>query len=83
VSVAFTNGILSTQNLRKQLKTPDGKMPSKAIVKQRIRTLDDPLRKFLTGDVLPLMHKFIDKAKAVDGRSISHSTSSTMRNSSA
>jgi phosphatidylserine/phosphatidylglycerophosphate/cardiolipin synthase-like enzyme len=68
VSVGFTNGILSTQNLRKQLKTPDGKLPSKAVVKQRIRTLDDPLRKFLTGDVLPLMHKFFDKAKEVDGK---------------
>src|SRR5262249_42907507 len=36
VSVAFTNGILSTQNLRKQLQTPKGTAPSLGAVKQHI-----------------------------------------------
>ncbi len=46
-TVAFNNGILSTQNLRKQLKTPDGKTPSKSEVLRRIADRNDPLRRFL------------------------------------
>src|SRR5947209_8637283 len=56
VSAFFNNGILSTQNLRKQLKTAVGKAPTKDDIKKHIadpENLDDPIRTFLAGDVLP------------------------------
>lgn len=66
ISVAFTNGILSTQNLRKQVETPDGRIPNKDIVKARFSYPSDPLRGFLAGDVLPLLQSFFARAKADD-----------------
>jgi phosphatidylserine/phosphatidylglycerophosphate/cardiolipin synthase-like enzyme len=68
VSVGFNNGILSTQNLRKQLRTPKGKTPSAAQVTKRIGTVDDPLRTFLAGDVLPLLRTLFERAEAEDGQ---------------
>jgi phosphatidylserine/phosphatidylglycerophosphate/cardiolipin synthase-like enzyme len=68
VSVGFNNGILSTQNLRKQLRTPKGKTPSAAQVTKRIGTVDDPLRTFLAGDVLPLLRTLFERAQAEDGQ---------------
>ncbi|HEX8165530.1 MAG TPA: phospholipase D-like domain-containing protein [Beijerinckiaceae bacterium] len=68
ISVAFTNGILSTQNLRKQLETPEGLAPSKDEVKKRIADPADPLRRFLSGDVLMLFRRFFDRAKELDAR---------------
>src|SRR5437868_12452365 len=53
VSAYFNNGILSTQNLRKQLETPDGEAPTKPQIDARIKKPGDPIRTFLAGDVLP------------------------------
>lgn len=68
VSVGFNNGILSTQNLRKQLNTPAGKAPSVARVRERITTVGDPLRRYLAGDVLVLLKTLFERAQAEDGR---------------
>lgn len=57
--VAFTNGILSTQNLRVQLHVLKGKKPSKALLREHTGKPDDPVRKFLTGDVLPTIKGFL------------------------
>ncbi len=70
ITVAFTNGILSTQNLRKQLKTPDGQAPTKQQVEKRIgdpKKFDDPLRLFLAGDVLPTLKSLFDRANRENG----------------
>ncbi|WPH17905.1 phospholipase D-like domain-containing protein [Variovorax paradoxus] len=67
ISVGFNNGILSTQNLRKQLRTPKGKTPSAALVRKRIETVDDPLRRYLAGDVLPMLRELFERAEAQDG----------------
>jgi hypothetical protein len=59
-TAVFTNGILSTQNLRNQLKTPAGKAPSAQILRQQhTQVPDDPIRDFLTGDVLPTVKEFL------------------------
>lgn len=68
VAAAFTNGILSTQNLRKQLNTKDGVAPTKGQVKKHIDKPGDPIREFLAGDVLPTLRMFFERAKAIDGR---------------
>ena len=67
ISVAFTNGILSTQNLRKQLETKPGVAPSKAQVQKHIEKPGDPIRKFLAGDVLPALKSLFERAEAEDG----------------
>jgi phosphatidylserine/phosphatidylglycerophosphate/cardiolipin synthase-like enzyme len=68
VSVCFNNGILSTQNLRKQLRTPKGKAPSAAQVRKRIGTVGDALRTYLAGDILPLLRGLFERAEAEDGQ---------------
>jgi phosphatidylserine/phosphatidylglycerophosphate/cardiolipin synthase-like enzyme len=65
--VAFTNGILSTQNLRKQLKTPKGKVPSKADIDKHIAVKGDAIRTFLAGDVLPALRSLFDRAELENG----------------
>ena len=65
--VAFTNGILSTQNLRKQLETPDGQAPTKAQLDKRLKKKDDPVRAFLAGDVLPALRRLFARAAAENG----------------
>ena len=56
ITAGFTSGILSTQNLRKQLETPKGQAPSKKALEQHIDTdKPDKIRTFLTGDALPLI----------------------------
>src|SRR6266540_2445269 len=67
IEVAFTNGILSTQNLRKQLETPDGEAPTKAQLDKRITKKNDPVRSFLAGDVLPALKRLFERAAAEDG----------------
>lgn len=67
VSIGFNNGILSTQNLRKQLRTPKGKMPSASLVRKRIETVGDPLRRYLAGDILPLLRELFERAEAEGG----------------
>lgn len=65
VTVGFTNGILSTQNLRQQLKTPQGQPPTKKQLTDHIDTkADDPIRTFLSADALTLMRGFMARAKA-------------------
>jgi phosphatidylserine/phosphatidylglycerophosphate/cardiolipin synthase-like enzyme len=56
----FTNGILSTQNLRVQLHTPAGQAPSaQALRTQHTKVVGDPIREFLSGDVLPTLKQFL------------------------
>jgi phosphatidylserine/phosphatidylglycerophosphate/cardiolipin synthase-like enzyme len=65
ITAGFTNGILSTQNLRQQLKTPKGQAPSKKQLEQHIDTdKPDAIREFLTADALPLISSFVGRAKA-------------------
>jgi len=64
VSAGFTNGILSTQNLRQQLKTPQGRAPTKSDLEKHIQDPKDEIRRFLTADALPLMAGFMARAKA-------------------
>lgn len=67
ISIGFNNGILSTQNLRKQLRTPKGKLPSAAVVRKRIETVGDPLRRYLAGDILPLLRELFERAETEGG----------------
>jgi phosphatidylserine/phosphatidylglycerophosphate/cardiolipin synthase-like enzyme len=70
VSAFFNNGILSTQNLRKQLKTPDGKAPTKPQIDKHIgdpTKFDDPIRTFLAGDVLPALKSMFTRADKENG----------------
>jgi phosphatidylserine/phosphatidylglycerophosphate/cardiolipin synthase-like enzyme len=67
VSAYFNNGILSTQNLRKQLETPDGGPPSLGAVKKLINDPTSKLRKFLAGDVLPALKTMFSRAEEIDG----------------
>lgn len=63
VSAGFTNGILSTQNLRQQLNIAPGDTPTKKNLKSHIKTSNDKIREFLTADALPLIHGFMERAK--------------------
>jgi phosphatidylserine/phosphatidylglycerophosphate/cardiolipin synthase-like enzyme len=67
VSAFFNNGILSTQNLRKQLETPDGKAPTKPQIDAHIQKTGDPIRTFLSGDVLPALKSMFARAEKEDG----------------
>ncbi|MDE1146384.1 MAG: phospholipase D-like domain-containing protein [Azospirillaceae bacterium] len=60
-SAVFTNGILSTQNLRQQLHTPAGQAPSKGYVLDQVKQPGNPIRTFLTGDVLPTLTDFLQR----------------------
>lgn len=68
VAVAFTNGILSTQNMRKLLDTPDGKAPSKPQVDSHLEKPGDAIREFLAGDVLPTLRMLFQRAQDIDGK---------------
>lgn len=67
VSAYFNNGILSTQNLRKQLMTQPGKAPSKAELKKHIDKPGDKIREFLSGDVLTALKSMFARAEEEDG----------------
>ena len=67
VSAFFNNGILSTQNLRKQLETKDGEAPTKPQIDAHIKKPGDPIRTFLAGDVLPALKSMFTRAEQVDG----------------
>lgn len=65
IAAGFTNGILSTQNMRKQLKTPEGRAPTKKDLTDHIDTdKPDAIRSFLTADAEPLIAGFMARAKA-------------------
>jgi hypothetical protein len=68
VSAYFNNGILSTQNLRKQLETKPGVAPTKAQVKQHIDVPGDRIRTFLGGDVLPALKSMFGRAEEIGGK---------------
>ncbi len=60
-TAVFTNGILSTQNLRKQLNVPAGQAPSAKLLRdEHTKVAGDPIRTFLSGDVLPEITGFLD-----------------------
>ncbi len=77
VSATYTNGILSTQNLLQQLEAVQGVKPTKvapgptlrvtpgllATLKKHIPVPNDPIRTFLTGDVLSFLTTLIDRAE--------------------
>ena len=67
VSAFFNNGILSTQNLRKQLETKDGEAPTKPQIDAHIQKTGDPIRTFLSGDVLPALKSMFARAEKEDG----------------
>lgn len=67
VEAYFNNGILSTQNLRKQLQTPDGEMPSLAKLKKLIATKSNDVREYLAGDILPALRSLFQRAEEEDG----------------
>jgi len=67
VSAYFNNGILSTQNLRKQLETSDGEAPTKPQIDAHIKKPGDPIRTFLAGDVLPALKTMFTRAEEEDG----------------
>src|SRR5437899_7372129 len=67
VSAFFNNGILSTQNLRKQLETKDGEAPTKPQIDAHIKKPGDPIRTFLAGDVLPALKSMFARAEHEDG----------------
>jgi len=67
IKVAFTNGILSTQNLRKQLETPNGEAPSLKKLEADIADPSNPIRAFLAGDVLPALKTLFERADDEDG----------------
>ncbi len=58
-TAVFTNGILSTQNLRRQLGTAPGRAPSAQDLRTHTKDPADPIRAFLTGDVLPTLKSFL------------------------
>ena len=64
--VVFTNGILSTQNLRQQLQVPHGKKPTAKVLRDNTRVPGNKVRTFLTGDVLPTIKAFVEKVGPTD-----------------
>src|SRR5258705_2058615 len=67
VSAFFNNGIPSTPNLRQQLQTPDGKAPTKPQIDAHIQKTGDPIRTFLSGDVLTALESMFARAEKEDG----------------
>jgi hypothetical protein len=81
VQATYTNGILSTQNLLQQLESVQGTKPANvaagpttgvtpgllATLKKHIPEKNDPIRTFLTGDVLAFLLTLIDRAEAGAG----------------
>src|SRR5260221_447314 len=75
VEATFTNGILSTQNLLKQLRDA-APQPAAATgttagllkaLQDAIRDIHSPIRAFLTGDVLAFLRRLVDAPEAEDG----------------
>lgn len=81
VSATYTNGILSTQNLLQQLEAVQGTKPADvdagptmgitpgllATLKKHIPIPGDPIRTFLTGDVLGFLTRLMDRAEQGPG----------------
>lgn len=81
VCATYTNGILSTQNLLQQLEAVQGAPPSGvqpgpalgvtpgllATLKKHIGVPHDPIRTFLTADVLAFLTRLMDRAEKEGG----------------
>nr|WP_246413231.1 phospholipase D-like domain-containing protein [Methylobacterium brachythecii] len=81
IQATYTNGILSTQNLLQQLEAISGSKPTQVkpgpttgitpgllkTLKAHIPVRNDPLRTFLTGDVLGFLLAFMDRAAKETG----------------
>ncbi len=75
IRAAFTNGILSSQWLSRQIEAQIDKLkaidPSvtdqKSALLHLIRTKRDPVREYLTGDVLGFLRTLLDEAKDANG----------------
>ncbi len=64
-TAVFNNGILSTQNLRKQLGITGDKPPSaKKLRDQHTKVPDDAIRTYLAGDILPKLKEFAGSLQA-------------------
>ena len=59
-TTTFTNGILAAQWLRNVLVEDDGQIGADELLK-KISNPDDVHRKYLAGDVLPLIHRLFDR----------------------
>ena len=81
IQATYTNGILSTQNLLQQLEAVQGVKPPGvdagptlgvtpgllATLKKHIPLKNDPIRMFLTGDVLSFLMRLMDRAEQEGG----------------
>jgi hypothetical protein len=67
VTATFNNGILSTQNLRKQLETAHGRAPTQNELKGHIEKPRDKIRRYLAGDILPALASLFERAIEIDG----------------
>jgi phosphatidylserine/phosphatidylglycerophosphate/cardiolipin synthase-like enzyme len=81
IRATYTNGILSTQNLLQQLESVQGTKPAGvaagpttgvtpgllATLKKHIPKENDPIRTFLTGDVLSFLLALVDRAERDGG----------------
>jgi len=81
IRATYTNGILSTQNLLQQLQAVQGTAPAAvspgptlgvtpgllATLKKHIPVKGDPIRTFLTGDVLQFLTTLMDRAEEGSG----------------
>ncbi|HZZ37368.1 MAG TPA: phospholipase D-like domain-containing protein, partial [Caulobacteraceae bacterium] len=76
VEATFTNGILSTQNLIKQLRAAAPAAAAAAnttaglltTLKKEIKKVESPIRAFLTGDVLAFLKRLVDRAETEGGQ---------------
>jgi len=68
IRATFTNGILATQWLSNVLKTAGG--PSLATLKTDIATPNNPVRQYLTGQVLDTLKFLLLKAKTTPGSTV-------------
>jgi phosphatidylserine/phosphatidylglycerophosphate/cardiolipin synthase-like enzyme len=67
ISVAFNNGILSTQWLTNELKKDYGTDQPLAALKQAIAQPNNKIRAKLAGDTLPFLRRLLDRAQKEGG----------------
>jgi phosphatidylserine/phosphatidylglycerophosphate/cardiolipin synthase-like enzyme len=66
IRATFTNGILAAQWLTHALEGL-GQQPTPAVLISHILNQADPLRRYLTGDVLGMLKELLERAKEGDG----------------
>jgi phosphatidylserine/phosphatidylglycerophosphate/cardiolipin synthase-like enzyme len=67
ISVAFNNGILSTQWLTNELKQDYGTDKPLTALKKAIATTGDKIRVKLAGDALPFLRRLLERAESEKG----------------